>query len=107
MDTAVVIMEGRLKELEQIKQDIAIADATAEVARKEWLRGRDRAQKAELKEAWLLHRDDRDALIAVAKEVLTHLTGTGVHTPLLAHNYSVSAAKHGVRCAVRTYSCPL
>jgi hypothetical protein len=104
MDIAVVIMEARLKELEQLKQEIAIASAAAEVGERKWLSERDRAQKADLKEAWLLRRQDRDALIAVWERLLTHLTGTGVHTPLLAHNYSVSAAKHGMSRAVRRYS---
>lgn len=107
MDTAVVIMEACPKEVEQLEQKIAIASAAAEVAEEKWLSERDRAQKADLKEAWLLRRQDRDALIAIKERLLTHLTGTGVHTPLLAHNYSVSAAKHGMSCAVRTHSCPL
>ena len=81
---------------QQLDTEIANANAEAKEAQQAWLSATAPQKKADLKEVWQQLVKDKEILLTERKALSAQLTGTGVHTPLLAHNCPVSAAKHMV-----------
>ena len=79
-----------IQRLQQLEKDITSATAEAKEAQEAWLSERDPQQEAKLEKVWQQLVKDKETLLAERNALSIQLTGTGVHTPLLAHNYLVS-----------------
>lgn len=74
------------KQLEQLNGEIAEVTTGIKDTQVAWLSAKDDEQKADFKEAWRYLVNKEDALNRRAAALEAQLTGTGVHTPILALN---------------------